>query len=98
MNGTLRNARDSILSHPRGTEPGHRHGMDDKTAFEVEAALIDAYPGLTNVVGGLGGTEYGAMHASEIIRRYAAEEAVFQHKAILISVSKSEKPSTVVST
>jgi len=25
----------------------HRHGMDDKTAFEVEAALIDAYPGLT---------------------------------------------------
>ena len=30
----------------------HRHGMDDKTAFEVEAALIDAYPGLTNIVGG----------------------------------------------
>ncbi|HJN91582.1 MAG TPA: hypothetical protein QGF05_02495, partial [Dehalococcoidia bacterium] len=26
----------------------HRHGMDDKTAREVEAALIDAYPGLTN--------------------------------------------------
>jgi hypothetical protein len=23
----------------------HRHGMDDETAFEVEAALIDAYPG-----------------------------------------------------
>lgn len=22
----------------------HRHGMDEKTAFEVEAALIDAYP------------------------------------------------------
>src|ERR1700749_3294189 len=28
----------------------HRHGMDDKTAIEVEAALIDAYPGLTNVM------------------------------------------------
>jgi len=26
----------------------HRHGMDSETAFEVEAALIDAYPGLTN--------------------------------------------------
>ena len=28
----------------------HRHGMDDHTAFEVEAALIDAYPGLTKLV------------------------------------------------
>src|ERR1700733_12703572 len=25
----------------------HRHGMDDDTAFQVESALIDAYPGLT---------------------------------------------------
>jgi uncharacterized protein len=32
----------------------HRHGMDEKTAFEVEAAIIDAYPGLTNLVGGAG--------------------------------------------
>ena len=67
----------------------HRHGMDDKTAFEVEAALIDAYPGLTNIVGGTGGTDYGAMHAKEIIRRYAAEPAVFRHKALLISVNRS---------
>ncbi|HEV3003344.1 MAG TPA: hypothetical protein VGX78_02740, partial [Pirellulales bacterium] len=36
----------------------HRHGMDETTAFEVEAALIDAYPGLTNIVGGTGG-DYG---------------------------------------
>jgi hypothetical protein len=27
----------------------HRHGMDEKTAREVESALIDAYAGLTNV-------------------------------------------------
>lgn len=27
----------------------HRHGMNEKTAFEVESALIDAYPGLTNL-------------------------------------------------
>ena len=67
----------------------HRHGMDDKTAFEVEAALIDAYPGLTNIVGGAGSTDYGAMHAREIIRRYSAEPAVFQHKALLISVNRS---------
>ncbi len=67
----------------------HRHGMDEETAFEVESALIDAYPGLTNVVGGVGGSDYGAMHAREIIRRYSAEPAVFQHKALLISVNRS---------
>lgn len=67
----------------------HRHGMDEKTAFEVEAALIDAYPGLTNIAGGTGGTDYGAMHAQEIIHRYSAEPAAFRHKALLISVNRS---------
>jgi hypothetical protein len=67
----------------------HRHGLDDKTAFEVEAALIDAYPGLTNIVGGAGGSDFGAMHAREIIRRYSAEPAVFRHKALLISVNRT---------
>lgn len=59
----------------------HRHGMDDKTAFEVEAALIDAYPGLTNDVSGHS-NDYGAMHAKEIVWRYCAEPAVFQHKGV----------------
>lgn len=67
----------------------HRHGMDEQTAFEVEAALIDAYPGLTNAVSGAGTNDYGAMHAKEIIRRYSAEPAVFRHKAILISVNRT---------
>jgi len=67
----------------------HRHGMDDKTAFEVEAALIDAYPGLTNVAGGSGSNDYGAMHAKEIVTRYCAEPAVFQHKALMISVNRT---------
>lgn len=67
----------------------HRHGMNDQTAFEVEAALIDAYPGLTNIVGGASSSDFGVMHAKEIIRRYAAEPAVFQHKALLISVNKT---------
>jgi hypothetical protein len=66
----------------------HRHGMDERTAFEVEAALIDAYPGLTNIAGGTGG-DYGAMHAKEIIHRYSAEPAVFRHKVLLISVNRS---------
>jgi hypothetical protein len=67
----------------------HRHGMDEKTAFEVEAALMDAYPGLTNIAGGVGNSDFGAMHAMEIIRRYAAEPANFEHRALLISVNRS---------
>ncbi len=67
----------------------HRHGMDETTAFEVEAALIDAYPGLANIAGGAGSNDYGVMHANEIIRRYAAEPAAFQHEALLISVNRS---------
>ena len=67
----------------------HRHGMDEKTAIEVEAALIDAYPGLTNIVGGSGSDAYGVMHAKEIIRRYTADPAVFQHRALLINVNRS---------
>jgi len=30
----------------------HRLGLNERTAYEVEAALIDAYPGLTNRIGG----------------------------------------------
>lgn len=67
----------------------HRHGMDDKTAFEVEGALIDAYPGLTNIAGGPANSDRGVMHSLEIIRRYEAEPAVFQHKALLINVNRS---------
>ena len=68
----------------------HRHGMDDKTAFEVEAALIDAYPGLENTVGGAGSNDYGAMHAREIVSRCGAEQANFDNvRAMLISVNRS---------
>jgi uncharacterized protein len=67
----------------------HRHGMDESTAFEVEAALIDAYPEATNTVGGRATDERGLMHANQIVERYEAKEAVFEHKAVLISVNRS---------
>jgi hypothetical protein len=73
----------------------HRHGMDAATAFEVEAALVDAYPGLSNIAGGTGSNDYGAMHAREIIRRYSAEPADFRHKAILISVNRSAEETSL---
>ena len=73
----------------------HRHGLDDKTAFEVEAALIDAYPGLTNAVAGSGSNEFGAMHAQEIVNKYQAEPANFQHRAVIINVNRSADESSL---
>lgn len=67
----------------------HRHGLSEKSAFEVEAALIDAYPGITNIMDGHGNSDFGAMHSSEIIKKYSAETAKFEHKALLISVNRS---------
>jgi len=73
----------------------HRHGMSEETALEVEAALIDAYPGITNIAGGIGASDFGAMHALEIIRRYSAEPAVFIHKALLITVNRSSEETSL---
>lgn len=67
----------------------HRHGMDENTAFEVESALIDAFPGATNIVGGHGSNDYGPMNAIEIINRYAAIEAVFEHNILMITINRS---------
>ncbi len=67
----------------------HRHGLDSKTAFEVEAALIDAYPGVTNIVSGYNADERGIMHADEIIVRYQAPVAAFQHNVVIINENRT---------
>jgi hypothetical protein len=67
----------------------HRHGLDERTALEVEAALIDAYPEADNIADGRSSGERGLMHSRQIIERYAAPEAVFRHAAILITVNRS---------
>lgn len=67
----------------------HRHGLDQVTALEVEAALIDAYPEASNQIGGRASDDRGLMHAKQIIERYEAKEVVFRHRAILINVRRS---------
>ena len=89
LDNRLKRIREIRLAGFEVSHVIHRHGMDEKTALEVEAALIDAYPGLTNIAGGAGSSDYGAMHAREIVRRYCAESAVFRHRALLISVNRS---------
>ena len=66
----------------------HRHGMSESTAKEVEAALIDAYPGLENRVAGAGSRDYGTRHVSEIIQEYSAKEFVVGEPLILISIGQ----------
>ena len=67
----------------------HRHGMEQNVALEVEAALIDAFPSATNIMGGQGSNDYGPMNAIEIMKRYKAEEIEFQHKVVMINVNRS---------
>jgi len=68
----------------------HRHGMDERTAMEVESALIDAFPGITNVNQGIGSEQRGVNSTEEIQRLYQAGVADFENgKFILINVNRS---------
>ena len=74
-----------------GLEVGHlvhRHGLDEATAKEVEAALIDAYPGLTNQVVGID-SDRGCKHVYEIIKQYGAEEFTVDEPLVIISCYKT---------
>jgi uncharacterized protein len=70
----------------------HRHGLKEDVALEVEAALIDAYPGLTNIAGGVGSGARGPMHSKEIMAVYDLPELVPNpdHKLILINTNKMQ--------
>ena len=74
-----------------GLEVGHlvhRHGIDSQeVAYEIEAALIDAYPGLTNQAAGHGSGDYGCRHVEQIIQDYAAEPFYVEEPLVLISMS-----------
>ena len=65
----------------------HRHKLTEKEAIEVEAALIDYTPGLTNIVSGYG-SERGPAHANELNRKYARETMAPDpdHKLLYIKV------------
>lgn len=95
LNNKVKRIREIRLAGFEVAHVIHRHGMEEDTSFEVEAALMDAYPGLTNIAGGTGSSDYGAMHAREIIQRYEAQPAVFRHKAVLISVNRSAVDSSL---
>lgn len=68
----------------------HRFNIDSEAiAFEVEAAVIDAYPGLTNTVGGHGSNDYGCRHIKQIIDDFRREDFVADEPLILISIGQT---------
>lgn len=68
----------------------HRHNIDtEEIAFQIEAALIDAYPALTNKVGGHGSGDYGCRHVEEIVLEYESMEFEVKEPLILISIARS---------
>ncbi len=88
-NMKLKRIRDIKLA---GFEVGHiihRHGLDAKTAEHVEGALIDCFPGLSNISNGKGSGDYGVMNVVEIIKKYTAQIAEIRHKLILININRS---------
>lgn len=72
----------------------HRHDMDNYTALEVEAALIDAYPGITNIQNGHRSNKVGVMNSSQVIKEYQAKKTPLnKHKLMVISVNVSANES-----
>ena len=53
----------------------HRHGMDEATSFQVEASLMDAYAGLSNIAGGYCNALQGCAHVEQLEQQYNAELA-----------------------
>ncbi len=68
----------------------HRHGLTEKEAFEIEAALIDWFTldKLTNAVGGIDPDDRGSMPVQDIIAKYDAPEIDLHEPSILFRVNR----------
>lgn len=67
-----------------------RHGLTEKEAFEVEAALIDliGIRELANIVTGHHSYDLGLMGVQDIIAQYNAPHIVITEPAILVTVNR----------
>lgn len=67
----------------------HRHGLDEETAYHVEAALLDLLDITTNIQGGRYSNDIGPMNVSDILVKYKAETAKFAHRIVLININRT---------
>mgnify|MGYP000429755088 CR=1 FL=1 len=70
----------------------HRHSIPADMVAEVEASLIDAYPGLSNVQGGEGSGDRGPMSTVEIIDKFSlpAIDTPPEEKLVLVNINRLE--------
>ena len=88
--GSKRERINEILTHGHHVlHIIHRHGLTKHVATEVEAALIDAYPGLSNSQIGQGSKDKGVRNTDDIIRQYSAPYCELQDPLILICINKT---------
>jgi hypothetical protein len=75
----------------------HRHGIkDENTAYEVEAALLDAYPEVTNENAGNGSSDYGQISLNELIKKYSAVELKeIKHHVVMITINHAIKERSI---
>ena len=66
----------------------HRHGMNERSALEVEGALIDCYQGLTNKQGGYENRLQGCRHADEILADHKAADFEVDEPLIAFTINK----------
>lgn len=73
----------------------HRHDIPDAAVYEVEAALIDVFAGLTNIQGGRGSGSKGPMNVIEIVNKYALPEIDEEptEKLVLININRLQNRS-----
>ncbi|MEQ5826097.1 hypothetical protein J3456_01860 [Sulfitobacter sp. NFXS29] len=73
----------------------HRHEIPDAAIFEVEAALIDAFPGLSNIQGGHGSGSKGPMNTKEVIDKYDLPtiSAGPDERLVLLNINRLENKS-----
>lgn len=65
----------------------HRHGIPDEAVFEVEAAVIDVFPQLTNAIHGRGSNTRGPMSVDEINALYALPAIDWEPEESLILIN-----------
>jgi uncharacterized protein len=75
----------------------HRHEIPEHAILHVEAALIDAYSGLSNEQSGHGSSSYGPMHVNQIIEKYSLPSIDWEpeEKLILININNIQNRSNV---
>lgn len=67
-----------------------RHGLTERSAFEVEAALIDfvGIPNLSNIQSGHYSTDFGIKTTEEVIAMYSAPAFATDKPVLLININK----------